>query len=362
MNKTSNRDLLKEAIADAQVVKETAIANAKAAISEAFAPHLKELFASKLEEMDKEDEESTKDLAEEKIENKSEETVKENDTVDEDLNSLLAELEEDSDTKETEEEEETEETEDTKEETKDEESEDEINVSEMSEEELKAFVEDVIKDMVESGELDSEEKEEVSMDDEDINLDELLAEAEAEEISELSGVDVVGDITSAQAIGAIIGAIALVTGTAVSVYADEIKAAAKKGKEALQNKLKDILSKNSVKESEIEEAESTIEELRNEINEVKILNAKLLYVNKIFKSKNLSNNQKVKVIETFDKAGSINEAKLIYETLIESVKEKAPINESVRGFASKSTGMSRKETIIEPNDAFQRMRKLAGLK
>merc|ERR1712100_237749 len=51
----TNRDLLTEAIADAKAVKETAIANAKLALEEAFTPHLKSMLAAKLEEMDKED-------------------------------------------------------------------------------------------------------------------------------------------------------------------------------------------------------------------------------------------------------------------------------------------------------------------
>ena len=51
----TNRDLLKEAIADAKAVKETAIANAKAALEEAFTPHLKSMLAAKLEEMDKDE-------------------------------------------------------------------------------------------------------------------------------------------------------------------------------------------------------------------------------------------------------------------------------------------------------------------
>ena len=51
----TNRDLLTEAIADAKAVKETAIANAKLALEEAFTPHLKSMLSAKLEEMDKED-------------------------------------------------------------------------------------------------------------------------------------------------------------------------------------------------------------------------------------------------------------------------------------------------------------------
>ena len=51
----NNRDLLKEAIADAKTVKETAIANAKSALEEAFSPYLKEKLAAKLSEMDNEE-------------------------------------------------------------------------------------------------------------------------------------------------------------------------------------------------------------------------------------------------------------------------------------------------------------------
>jgi len=50
-----NRDFLKEAIADAKAVKESAIANAKVALEEAFSPQLQAMFAQKLEEMDKEE-------------------------------------------------------------------------------------------------------------------------------------------------------------------------------------------------------------------------------------------------------------------------------------------------------------------
>lgn len=62
----TNRDLLKEAIADAKSVRETAIANAKLALEEAFTPHLKSMLAAKLEEMDKDDE--VKEEKEDKVE------------------------------------------------------------------------------------------------------------------------------------------------------------------------------------------------------------------------------------------------------------------------------------------------------
>jgi len=96
-----------------------------------------------------------------------------------------------------------------------------------------------------------------------------------------------------------------------------------------------------------------------------LLNAKLLYTNKIFRSKSLSESQKIKVLTAFDKAKNKKEAQLVYETLLESLKvstigAKTAIKESL-GSASKVLGSAGSKPIIE-NDAFARMRELAGLK
>ena len=77
--------------------------------------------------------------------------------------------------------------------------------------------------------------------------------------------------------------------------------------------------------------EDTIGELRNELNEVNLLNAKLLYTNKIFKAKNLTESEKIKVLNTFDKAETVKEVKLVFETLTESFRptaKKSAIKES----------------------------------
>jgi hypothetical protein len=54
---STNRNLLKEAIADAKTIKETAIANAKAVLEESFAPQMRSLISLKLQEMATEEEE-----------------------------------------------------------------------------------------------------------------------------------------------------------------------------------------------------------------------------------------------------------------------------------------------------------------
>jgi len=69
--------LLQEAIADAKAVRETALANAKIALEEAFTPHLKSMLSKKLQaEMEGDDEEQTDEgYADEDEEDSVEETM-----------------------------------------------------------------------------------------------------------------------------------------------------------------------------------------------------------------------------------------------------------------------------------------------
>ena len=118
---------------------------------------------------------------------------------------------------------------------------------------------------------------------------------------------------------------------------------------------------------ELEAALASVNELKTELNEVNLLNAKLLYTNKIFKAKNLTESKKVKVLKAFDNAKDVKSAKTIFETLSEGLLDKSAVNESRNlGSASKASGLepkatSTKQPIIESNDVYNRMRKLAGL-
>ena len=111
------------------------------------------------------------------------------------------------------------------------------------------------------------------------------------------------------------------------------------------------------------EALDEINELKKELNEVNLLNAKLLYTNKVFKSKNLTEDKKVRVLKAFDKASTVKEAKVIFDTLNEGLVSKTEAKARPQGSASKATGTitEAKKPIIESNDVYNRMRKLAGL-
>jgi len=340
----TNRDLLKEAIADAKAVKETAIANAKAALEEAFTPQLKSMFAAKLQEieLDEDLEENYGMSEDEKMKeakdiNKMDEAEyidETEDTMNEiDLEELLRELElEEDDMGENLYEAEGDDEDDT--DVSDEESEEgeeegePLDLEDMTDEDLKDIIEDVIKDMIASGELEAGhegmgDEEGMEVKDEEVDLAELLRE-----IEEMEDVDSLEE--------------------------------AKKKKEEKKEEKEDEDKKKMKKE--LDEAYSAIKSLKAELNEINLLNAKLLYTNKIFKAKNLNESQKVKVLSSFDKATTVGEVKLVFETLNEGIKvAKNTIKENL-GSASKSTITPNvKKPIVESNDAFLRMQKLAGI-
>jgi len=147
---------------------------------------------------------------------------------------------------------------------------------------------------------------------------------------------------------------------------DDVIEAEKDEKKEMDEKKEVEEAKKEVEEAkkEVEEAVKVIKALKNELNEVNLLNAKLLYVNKIFKSKSLTESQKVKVINAFDRAESVKEVKNTYETLKESFNgaaSKSTIKESV-GLASKPVIGGAATQPIVADDFVARMQKLAGIK
>jgi hypothetical protein len=126
--------------------------------------------------------------------------------------------------------------------------------------------------------------------------------------------------------------------------------------------LNDTAYNKIAEENELEEAKATIDVLRQNLQEVNLLNAKYLYMNKLFKSKSLTESQKVKVINALDRASNVAEVKNTYETLKESFSEtkKTQLKESI-GFASQAAGMAPKRNIVDADPFINRWQKLAGI-
>ena len=369
-----NNKLLTEAIADAKAVKETAIANAKLSLEEAFTPHLKSMLSAKLQELDRDEvEEEEKDEVKEmdavsfkekngasmdavprkvgqSTVNEEEEEMEEEINLDE----LLAELEENSrtdaeeegykdgmkDEKEdlmnedartdAEEEGYLDGEEDEKEDSEDGLEDAEIDLEDLSEDDLKSFIEDVIKDMVSKGEIEPG--------------DEFGEEGEDEEVE-------IEDMPSEDSMD-------------VEVEIDEAKKDKMSNPVMRRGEKGDDKAEKETEKMRFKEAMEQINALKVELQEVNLLNAKLLYTNKIFKAKNLTEDKKVKVLKAFDNAKDVKQAKIIFDTLSEGLIMKTPHINEVKGSASKASGLEPKSSvqpIIESNEVYNRMRKLAGL-
>ena len=329
----ANSNLLKEAIADAKAVRETALANAKIALEEAFTPRIQSMLSAKLAE-----EEEMEEAAEEPVETNgsgldaaagadvtAEEDMEEGMHGDEEKNEGMHGDEEVSET------EEIEETEDMEEDLELEaiikELEEELDSSDIGDGDNKVdAADDHTEDPgegdltegekeVEEGEKDKVDEEKEDMD-EDISLDEIInALKEEEEMDET--------------------------------------------KDEMDEGEKD-------KVDELEEAYNVIKFMKAKLNEVNLLNAKLLFSNKLFRNHSLNESQKMKVIENFDRASNLREVKLVYATLSEGFslsnvsKTKRTIKESYASKPSRSTAPSKK-VISEGSDLSARWKKLANL-
>jgi hypothetical protein len=362
----ANKDLFKQAIAEAKSVREAAIANAKEALEESLTPHLKDMLAAKLQEMEDSsvEEEVVNEVDEDEVEEAKDD--KKDEAIEEDLSGLetvTAEAEEEEAEDDSEEsEDEAEEIEDAGEEAGDDEAVDgDEDLGDLSVDQFKDMIRDIIAqemgggadDMgadMDAGDIEGmgdepeleepladEEpvEDEIDVQEEEIDLDELLAELEAtvaegeEEIEEVSTAQSteVQDTTDSQAQGTNINRV--------------------------------------VNEEDLAQALETIEQLKKDLHETNLLNSKLLYVNKIFKANNLNEAQKVNIIAAFDKAETVKEVKLVFETVSENVvTKKENVSESkIKGMASKATGTTaaKPEVINEVSDTVLRMQKLAGI-
>ena len=283
-------NLLKEAIADAKAVRETAMANAKIALEEAFTPRLQSMLSARLAEEETMEEEE-EEMATEGYENDEDGTPDPGPAIEEeeegsedlDLESIIRELE-----------------------------------GEMEEPTMEEEEEADAEVSVEPAPVEEEE--------EDVNIEEIIRALREEDDD---------------------------TEEPVTEGEDEDEDPVAEGEEESSK--------------ELEEAYRVIRFMKSKLNEVNLLNAKLLFSNKLFRNYSLNESQKMKVIENFDRAASIREVKLVYSTLCESfgsvgTKKKQQIKES---YASKPAGKStapKKEILSEGFELAARWKKLANLK
>ena len=353
-------DLLKEAIADAKTVRETAIANAKMALEEAFTPHLKSMLSAKLAEDDMEDDEDEKEnpFDGEETYGDEDEMRHDNDEMRHDNEEEMEPEMDDEDEPEMEEEgvieingvkyapvmsEEDDEMED-----------EEEGMREDQELDLESVIKELETEITEADEDEDEKKVDEAKDDEDDEkVDEAKEEVDEDIVTEEDDEDEDKDKTDEQSTSSGIG-----KGTGVKMASPSDEEDPGKGKDKPHSKNESVELK-----AELKEYKEAVTFLREKLHEVNILNAKLLYTNRLFKEFVLSNGQKMKIVETFDRAQTSREIKLVYSTLAESFKGGSVKKTRVQESASVKSGTTKptKKIITEESEVASRFKKLAGI-
>ena len=414
-------DLLKDAIADAKAVRETALANAKLALEEAFTPRIQSMLSQKIQsEIEDEDEVADADeMAHEEGEDHDEEEApevavepEEGEEEDEIASDEMSHEGEDHDEVEDEDEamHEEEDEDEGYDESKvieidgvkyapvvSEEEEDEDEAMHEEEDEDEGYSEDLDLEAVlaelegdtvneeedeDEGMKEGEEKEDKDEVEEEVNENDVSSEIGAsdnklkpeagdsskigqgpegegkdkESGKEDENLEVVDDLTEDLDLEEVLKALT------EEEDEDEMKKEEEEKDEKMDEEVKSL-------RADIEEHRNVVKYLRGKLNEVNLLNAKLLFTNKLFRNFGLSNEQKLKVVETFDRATNLREVKLVFSTLAESFGNKVasqpskPIKES-KGSSSKpvaSTKPKTEEVISEGFDMKERFQKLAKI-
>ena len=314
--------LLEQAIVDAEALKEAAIKNAEAAIIEKYSSEVKDAVNSLLEQ----EEETLEEEEESAVMEEVPYAVEEGDEpimVRLDLEALERAL-----------------------------SEEEEPVEE-SHEDLADTLEEEIEEALET------EGEETDLD-EEIELDEEILDAIAEELKVDLGIP-------DQGLGG------RSTPTDRNLEGQKVTLAALKDDELAEEH--DAIQKareetgmyvNQVNELKQDNSnlQKTILHLKQRLEEVNLSNARLLYTNRVLNSPSLNERQKTRIVESISNADSVEEAKVIYETLQSAVGDKTKSSpQSLREAVERpsSTLPRRRETNAQ-NPHFNRMRALAGIK
>ena len=327
-------DLLKQAIADANAVKETALANAKIALQEAFAPRLERMLATKLtneidgeEEIDATGEEALDAAPEADMEMDADvEGGDEFNWVDNDLSAEVGGNTYDF----------------------------EVGMAGGEEEELGGEELPAEEMPMSDDEMDAEYNEGYNHD--DLDLQEIIRELEGDMDMEMPEAEMPEDELTAE--GYDDESDMNIDEIIESILREEDDA----DDETPVNEEEDAMA---VKEEELAEAYRTVKKLTSIINEVNLLNAKLLYTNKLFRNFELTEAQKMKVIENFDRSVNTREVKLVFTTLAESfsrpVTKKRVVKESYASKATATTAPKKAPILNEGFEQAERWKKLAGL-
>lgn len=131
-----------------------------------------------------------------------------------------------------------------------------------------------------------------------------------------------------------------------------------------------LKEENQKLKTQLSEATETLIYLRQQLNEINLLNAKLLYTNRLFREYSMDNNKKMKIVEMFDLTKNVREVKMTYAVIAESLnfgadfKRKTKVQNITEGMASQPiAGTAPRQIIAESakSQMVQNFQRLAGI-
>ena len=319
--------IFEEAVAEAKAVKDAAIAQAKQTLEESLTPHLKDMISAKLQEMESEEDEFSQEEGEDlpiegemTYESEEEAPVEGEEEMPVDGGEEEAPAEED------------------------------VDLADLEMDEFKELVRSIVSDIESEGESEIEDVDgedeggaEAEVDaldassEEEIDIDEIMRELD-ESDTELKEDTVEEEVSE-------------------------------EDEDTVEEEVSSVVKERDKYRAQLKEAYKAVSKLQSDLHEVNVLNAKLLYLNRLLKVNNLTESDKANLVSVFDKAETIKEVKLVYETVSVNMKQKSPVTESakpkvIKSMASDSKGATKtikesKGASVDPN--VLRLQRLAGI-
>jgi len=373
-------DLIKEAIADAKAVREMAVKQAKAALEEAFAPQVDAIISKRLQTEEDDEQEDEMTAPEPEMEeaispepgvelgtDDDHEEAKENSglTEEEELDEVAdtsgigtgdnkepSAASSDDSTEDIEGEMDVKADHDTAKESElTEDIEEDVDLAQIVKE-----LEDEADEMEDEDEFEAEPEEEEEV---EVDMEAEPEEEEAEEEEDELELEIEDDLEGEEA--------------PEGDEEEELDLEALVGEaeaEDEEDELDALRTEVARLKSKLGESLKVVKYQKDRLNEINILNAKLLFTNKVFSEYNLDDASKIKVIENFDRAKTVREIKLIFATLMENMKaDKRKVSGKAQRLvegASKAMGSTKaksEEPIVgEQDDVRNRVHKLMGFK
>ena len=137
--------------------------------------------------------------------------------------------------------------------------------------------------------------------------------------------------------------------------------------ETLKKAQEELVFENKKLQDELSQYKQATHELKENLQNVNLSNARLLYTNRVLRNTSLNERQKDRIVEAISSAGSVTEARTIFDTLqstVEAKPKRSPqsLSEALVGRSSATViRASRHES--KPSDPIQeRLKRLAGIK